>query len=82
MTEEEEIKSTKDLLESIKNFKKDNGGKISMDLFNKIGQLKFCKAPEDKEDKMKMTHCLNANMIGRIAIEINEKRKDKRHDQN
>jgi len=42
ITDEEKVKSTKTLLESIKTFKSGNGGKISLDLFNKIGELSCC----------------------------------------
>ena len=64
ITEEEEVKSTKTLLEDIKKYKSENGNKISLEFFKKVALLKCCKAQDD-EASAKMTFCLNANMIGR-----------------
>ena len=42
ITEEEDIKSTKSLLDEVKKSRSENTGKISMELFLKIGELKCC----------------------------------------
>jgi hypothetical protein len=65
ITEEEEVKSTKTLLEDIKKYKSENGNKLSLEFFKKVALLKCCKAQDDDAAKAKMTFSLNANMIGR-----------------
>jgi len=42
ITEEEDIKNTKTFLEEIKKYKSENGGKISIEMLKKVGEMKCC----------------------------------------
>jgi hypothetical protein len=75
ITAEEEINKTKSLFEELRKSVSESKGKISMELFRKIGELKCCQEKETDNEKRRMTHCINGNMIGRKETEIQERKK-------